>query len=231
MLRNLLRLHPNLACPEETHIFRWPEPFAGSRFTKIIEENPTLNKHRQMDGILDADFRHLLESARSRKDLQDGYGEMFLEKNAMSQRRWFDKTPQNSYGLLLLNAFYPDSKILHIHRHPYNVVASLKLGKVMPEHDLISAINTWLESVLILNRFRAAWPELVLDIAYESLTVDPGQSLQEILAFIDEPDGLIPFDSYGVHPEQNKYREVLSAAEMDTIASLLAEQMTWFGYE
>ena len=34
MLRDALRMHPHLACPEETHFFRWGEPF-GSWFTSL----------------------------------------------------------------------------------------------------------------------------------------------------------------------------------------------------
>ena len=32
LLRNILREHPKLACPEETHFFRWSWPFRTQRF-------------------------------------------------------------------------------------------------------------------------------------------------------------------------------------------------------
>ena len=60
----------------------------------------------------------------------------FLRLMGISGGRWFDKTPQNIYGMLLLSAVYPDAKFVHIVRHPLNVVTSLKAGKVMAKHSL-----------------------------------------------------------------------------------------------
>ena len=60
---------------------------------------------------------------------------LFLEAQGVSSGRWFDKTPQNIYGLTLLSAVYPEAKFVCIVRHPLNVVASLKRGKVMAAHS------------------------------------------------------------------------------------------------
>ena len=61
MLRNILRMHPHLASPEETHFFRWPEPFGTDAFARIVSSNPVLKRHREIDGITEQEFRQLLE--------------------------------------------------------------------------------------------------------------------------------------------------------------------------
>ena len=75
---------------------------------------------------------------------------MFLKgQNAPANARWFDKTPQNVFGLLLLGFDYPESRFVHVYRNPLNVVASLKVGKVMKLDDPVAASNYWRESVAI----------------------------------------------------------------------------------
>lgn len=230
LLRDLLKAHPCLACPEETHFFRWPHPFGSGDFMNIQNNNGTLKTHRRMDGVSEETFAELLSEARTRRHLQDLYAEQFLNGQPETKQRWFDKTPQNVYGLLLLSAFYPEAKFVHIHRHPYNVVASLKAGKVMSKHNLLAAINTWLEAILIVDQFASAWPERIAHISYERLTTDPGSSLDELMAFLREAPGQIPYEKLRVHAEKNKYRKQLNDDELRTIDELLGEHMAAYGY-
>jgi hypothetical protein len=231
LVRDLLREHPRLACPEETHYFRWPHPFGNVDFMGVQESNEVLRQHRHIDGVGDATYADILASATTRRDLQDRYAEAFLQAGGMSARRWFDKTPQNVYGLLLLSAVYPEARFVHIHRHPFNVVASLMAGKVMARHSLIGAINTWLESVAIVQQFSQAWPDRVLDVSYERLTGDPLAEINRLLAFLGEA----PLDQLGagirVHPEQNRHLDALNDADRQTIRHMLGERMRPYGYD
>jgi len=231
LLRDLLREHPRLACPEETHYFRWPHPFGNVDFMGGQASNEVLRQHRHMDGVGDETYADILASATTRRDLQDRYAAAFLQAKGLEGRRWFDKTPQNVYGMLLLSAVYPEARFVHIHRHPFNVVASLMAGKVMARHSLIGAVNTWLESVAIVQQFGQAWPDRVLDVSYEQLTGNPLDEVNRILTFLDEA----PLDRIAagirVHPEQNKYLDALSAAEMATIRRMLGERMSVYGYD
>jgi len=190
-----------------------------------------LRQHRHMDGVGDETYADILASATTRRDLQDRYAAAFLQAKGLEGRRWFDKTPQNVYGMLLLSAVYPEARFVHIHRHPFNVVASLMAGKVMARHSLIGAVNTWLESVAIVQQFGQAWPDRVLDVSYEQLTGNPLDEVNRILTFLDEA----PLDRIAagirVHPEQNKYLDALSAAEMATIRRMLGERMSVYGYD
>ncbi len=231
LVRDLLREHPRLASPEETHYFRWPHPFGNVDFMGVQESNEVLRQHRHMDGVEDEAFAEILASATTRRDLQDRYAAAFLQARGGEGRRWFDKTPQNVYGMLLLSAVYPQARFVHIHRHPLNVVASLKAGKVMARHSLIGAINTWLEAVAIVQQFEQAWPDRVLNVGYERLTKDPEAEVNRILAFLGEE----PLERIGagirVHPEQNKYLKELTASEADAVRHMLGDRMSHYGYE
>jgi len=230
LLRDLLKQQPNLYCPEETHLFRWPHPFGSGDFTHIQQHNETLKAHRQIDGVAEGEYRELLEQATSRRMLQDGYARLFFEAKGVSGGRWFDKTPQNIYGMLLLSAVYPDAKFVHIVRHPLNVVTSLKAGKVMAKHSLQGGINTWLEAVSIANQFAVAWPERIHTMTYEALTADPQGTLTALLAFLDEPVDETRWQLDGIHPEKNRYQNVLTEAEVKAVKAQLGSLMSPFGY-
>lgn len=231
LLRDLLRQHPRLVCPEETHYFRWPHPFGSGDFTRIQEKNATLRQHRHMDGISDDEYAAILAKATSRRNLQDRYAEAFLEKKGASGQRWFDKTPQNVYGMLHLSSAYPSVQFVHIHRHPFNVVASLKAGKVMARHSLLGAINAWLEAVSIVQQFESAWPEQVLNVSYEQLTENPANELANILDFLGEERSPDIGEGIRVHAEKNKYRQQLTEEEITIIRDMLGERMRPYGYD
>ena len=230
LLRNLLRQHPNLESPEETHFFRWPHPFGTVDFTHIQEHNETLCAHRDIDGVDEQQFLSLLANANSRRDMQDGYAKLFMAARASGASRWFDKTPQNIYGILLLSAVYPDAKFVHIVRHPLNVVSSLRAGKVMGPHTIQAGINTWLEAVSIAAEFQSAWPDRIHTLTYEDLTTSPESMLLAVLDFLDEASPSTPFDVSQVHAERNLHDEQLSEAERAMIRKQLAEEMAHYGY-
>lgn len=230
LLRDLLRQHPNLHSPEETHLFRWPHPFGTGDFTHIQQNNETLRAHREMDGVDEQQYLSLLAHATSRRELQDGYAKLFMAAKGVRAGRWFDKTPQNIYGILLLSAVYPDAKFVHIVRHPLNVVSSLKAGKVMGPHTLQAGINTWLEAVSIATQFESAWPDRIHTVTYESLTASPESEIKALLAFLDESAPRQPFDVSRVHPERNLHERQLSESETATIREQLGTEMARYGY-
>ena len=230
LLRNLLRQHPNLESPEETHFFRWPHSFGTGDFTNIQRHNETLRAHREMDGVDERQYFSLLAEATSRRGLQDGYAKLYMEARDSGALRWFDKTPQNIYGILLLSAVYPDAKFVHIVRHPLNVVSSLRAGKVMGPHTLQAGINTWSEAVSIAAKFQSAWPDRIHTLTYENLTTSPKSALHTLLDFLGEAATSNPFDVSQVHPEKNLHEEQLSESERVMIREQLAAEMTYYGY-
>jgi hypothetical protein len=172
LLRRILVRHPHLECPEETHFFRWADPFGSLRFSNALDTK-LLHKHRAMDGVGEEEFREIVSAATNRRQLAEGYARCYMRKQGNPDGRWFDKTPQNVYGLLLLRAVFPEASIVHIHRHPLNVVASLLEGKVMPPQPFAGALNYWVESAQIFGEFSRAWPQHLIEVSYEELTTHP----------------------------------------------------------
>src|SRR5262245_40208202 len=118
MLRDFLRLHSRLECPEETHFFRWADPFGSPRYDRNYIAMKIFDQHRKMDGISNPEFFEAKDQANDRKEISDAYGRMYLKARNNEVGRWFDKTPQNIYGIFLISHLYPDAKFIHIHRHP-----------------------------------------------------------------------------------------------------------------
>jgi len=229
LLRDLLRDHPRLECPEETHFFRWADPFGSPKFnshykTKLFKE------HRALDGISDFGFALMLEGLHSREHLAWDYGRVYLRDHGKPDARLFDKTPQNVYGIFLINAIYPKAKFIHIYRNPLNVVASLMEGKVMPVHSLRGAVNSWVESMLLLDQFKKFKPELLLELPYEELTANPDPYLKQILEFVNEDPGMLPSQKGKTHKERNKYQDKLSKQEIEIVLEKCEPYLTQYGY-
>ncbi len=100
----------------------------------------------------------------------------------------------------------------------------------MAKHSLQGGINTWLEAVSIANQFAVAWPERIHTMTYEALTADPQGTLTALLAFLDEPVDETRWQLDGIHPEKNRYQNVLTEAEVKAVKAQLGSLMSPFGY-
>ena len=229
MLRDMLRLHPNLESPEETYFFRWSDPFKSPRFMYPFENNPTILKHHELDGISPEEFAEIMEVSTSKSSLAMNYGAAYLRRRGKPHARWFDKTPQNIYGIALISTQIPDAKFVHIHRNPLNVVASLFVGKIVKIRDLYGAVNYWTESMQIMDEYKKANSHRVIEIAYETVTENPEPELEKILDFVGEP-GEIRLPRNFVHPERNKYLKVLTPEQVDEVVRLCSPYYERYGY-
>lgn len=178
MLRDIFKQIDELFSPEETHFFRWAAPFQGFEYNSFYEKNGVLIKHRGMDGISDERFFEIYTSCKTRAEFTDFYcSEVAKMKGATA---WFEKTPQNVYGLPLLVDQFPDAKIIHLVRHPLSVVKSLMAGKVLKPQNLIGALNYWLEAVTIVNVLKPVMGDQLIEVRYEDLQLDPSGVIQKL---------------------------------------------------
>jgi hypothetical protein len=231
MLRNILRKHPNFASPEETQFYRWGEPYRGPAYSQIVQSNPTLRRHRQIDGITEAEFKHMLEVSTSRADLYRLYMARFIEVKAPKANRWFDKSPQNVYGAGLIAAEFPSARFLHIVRDPVNVVASLRIGKVMKMDDLVGACSYWNEAASNIATLKRAWPGRVLELKYEDFTADPLTGVRSIMAFLREPFDEASFASVVTAEVRHEGSGVLSDEEMAQVRQICLAGRIAYGYD
>lgn len=230
LLRDLLKIHPHLICPEETHMFRWGEPFHSTEYLHVNKVSETLIMHRKMDRVDEKDFINILESSRDRSDFMLKYMELFKIAQNRTASRCFDKTPQNVYGLPLIKAYFPTAKIIHIVRNPLNVVASLKQGKVLSPQTLTGAINFWKESILIINTLKPLFGDNLLELKYETLTNQTQETVSNILSFLEESALDLTQKIDHVRPAFDSYMDVLGKNEVTTVEAELSDLMRTYGY-
>lgn len=231
MLRNVLKLHPNLYCPEETHFFRWAQPFGTENYYDTFLNSKLFKEHRILDNISEHEFIKLLNSSTSKADLQRRYCKLFLQKNKPTATRWFDKTPQNIYGLLLLIRSFPSAKFVHIVRNPTDVVASLKIGKVVKVSNLIGAINYWNEAIDIIQEAKPCFkPKSFIELNYEDFTKSPHQHLELLMNFLGEDYNENYFSKFVFKESSHDDDQTLSQEETDFVLHHTKNNRGVYGY-
>ncbi|UWQ95343.1 sulfotransferase [Rhodobacteraceae bacterium M385] len=231
-LRDMLRRVPNFICPEETHFLRWSDPFRSPGGMGPHVSNTLLRKHREMDGVSEEVFEQLLEHCATKANLQRRYIGAFAQAKGVAEPfRWFDKTPQNIYGLPLILAEFPRARVVHLVRNPLNVVASLKLGRQVSVPDINGAINCWSEAVLTWDAMVRTAPRRMMEIRYEDMLADVPGTLSALMDFakIDCPKDLWrPSDA---HREKNQWKTVLTPEEAALVARRCAKAAGRRGYD
>jgi hypothetical protein len=61
-------------------------------------------------------------------------------------------------------------KSIKCFRNPLNVVASLRMGKVVKIESILGACNIWNEAVTVIQTLKKAYPNRVYEVKYEDLT-------------------------------------------------------------
>lgn len=230
MLRDVLRLHPNLDSPEETHFFRPSEPFGTPGYNRWVTQNTTLAKHRAMDGITEEEFAEILAAARSRGGLYRQYMKLFLSRRPPGPTRWFDKTPQNVYGAAMIAREFPQAAFVHIVRNPWDVISSLRIGRVVKVEDVVGACNYWREAVEIIETLKRAYPRRVHELKYEDLMAAPERELQSLLAFLGEHYDASWFAQYKFGHKKHDAQQLFTEEERRIVPELCGPMMEYFGY-
>jgi hypothetical protein len=230
MLRDVLRADRKLVCPEETQYYRWGDPFGTNRFVNLVAKNATIRKHRAIDGIDEALFAGILREARSRRSLLLNYMEEFKRAKNAVDARWFDKSPQNIYGLPLLVHDFPEAAFIHIVRNPLNVSTSLLEGKVLAVPSIIAAANYWNEAVAIFNTLKPIIRDRCFELRYEDFTARPMEEAARLGGFLGIDVASLAANLKSIHPERDRYREVLTTADVRTISELCSKWAQHYGY-
>lgn len=231
LVRNLLRRQPATVCPEETHYFRYGDPFRTDAHTRILMGAETLVLHRQMDGLSEDEFRVMHSLAETRGDLMRAHIQHIARKHGLDRFRWVDKTPQNVYGIAMIRAEFPEARFLHLVRNPLNVVASLKLGKVLKVADPVGACSYWREAVTIVQQFRALLGDSLLELRYEDFVEDVPTQMEKILHFAGFEHPRPCYSATDAHPERNQHRWALTKAERDTVRRICRQPAAFYGYD
>lgn len=229
-LRDVLRMHSNFASPEETHFYRWAEPFGSLAYKRTLLTNKVLINHRKIDGIEEAFFEKILGESKSCAEFSNKYMEKYIEINKPAANRWFDKTPQNVYGVAKILRDFPDSKIIEIVRHPLDVITSLKIGKIVSVPEIVGACHYWLDAVANIELVKNTHPERVYILRYEDLIQSPEQEIRKLLAFLDESPDVFPFSDVKVSGKIYQFQDYLTSDEIEIAKNLCDKYCEGFTY-
>ncbi|MDV6320551.1 sulfotransferase [Chromohalobacter sp. HP20-39] len=228
MLRDIFKQIEDYYSPEETHFFRWSAPYRGFEFGRYYQNNPVLKKHRQIDGISDERFFELYESCNTKAEFTDAYcTEVAKKKGAVS---WFEKTPQNVYGLPMIIDQFPEAKVVHLVRHPLSVAKSLMAGKVMKPQSFVGALNYWREAVATVNVLKPVMGNQLIEIRYEDIQSDPAGAMERLVKEVIEK----PVDQLNLNHVKTKidipYADFLDE-QIDLAIQVLGQYPSHYGYE
>lgn len=227
MLRNVLRQHPALACPEETQFYRQGWPYGTPEYWNFLKHNPTFIKHRAMDGVSEEEFDLIHAQSSSRRVMMTRYMKLFLSRKKPRAKSWFDKSPQNVYGLALLAQDFPDAKFVHIVRNPVDVVSSLKAGKVI-KATVLGACNYWNEAVGIVQAMRPALGRRLMEVRYEDLCDRSERTLRSLMRFLDVPQ--YNFENLNIRHKSYADQPILTVTELMQVRELCQDRAALYQY-
>lgn len=231
LLRNILRTHPYLVSPEETHFYRWSFPYGSQAYIKSVLYNNTLQLNRKIDGISETEMHQIINTSISRKQMTNKYMRLFMKrKGGTSVETWFEKTPQNIYGISMLAKDFPGARFIVLVRNPLNVVASLRKGEVMKEKNLKGAINYWNESQSITDFASQRMRKRMYIVKYEDLSANPKEELTKMGDFLGVDFSLLAYDLEEIYPEQNNFLDILGPQEINFVVKHCAIHSKIYNY-
>ena len=204
LLEQTLTAHPNIAAGDELPII--------AELTNLMP--------RVLDSPLTyPDALAELWMGDHREDL-DSLRDLYLRKAAQlgvirQGAAWFtDKMPLNEMHLGLISLIFPHSPVLHLIRHPLDVVTSVFSNVLTHGHYCAYALETAAQhyalSMDVVDHYRAELSVRYLPVRYEDIVDDQEASIRRVLEFIGEP-----FDASCLDFHDNKrYARTASYAQV-----------------
>ena len=215
LLRTILNRHPDIFSGPELNFFNKEQLFQNwkkekkkifNRFPQFITQGwvsypgtHLLNKEYlwNKDELLG-----LIYNSETINSFIDGYYYKPLKlKNA---KIWIEKTPSNSYSFDYFLRQFPEGRVIHSTRNPYDSVASLvKRGKTP-----FYATGMWVYNTI--SALRASISSRCMTIKYEDLVLNPKESLDKILSFIN-----VKNDDMILNPQKSNYSKKIISWKHD----------------
>lgn len=187
LLRNLLRSHPHLAIPSESHFI----PPCYRAFGDPANAAEALRTSRFILQTSWLKYWDLEISPEAFADCRT-YRELVCRLFSVYARqegaiRWGDKTPQYVAEMPAISQLFPEAKFIHIIRDGRDVAHSWLRTRYHPR-NYYTAAQLWRQFVEAGRSFGASAAKGVyLEIRYESLLADPNSVMRTACEFLDEP--------------------------------------------
>lgn len=186
MLRDLLRSHPRLTFPGESHfipaVYRtYGDPRNESEARALAARILATSWVKTWGLTLDPSA---FGGDRSYARMVSRVFEAWAEKDG--KPRWGDKTPRYVLEIPLLVKLFPKAKILHIIRDGRDVAVSWLRAGFGPR-NLFTAAHAWCSMVEAGRRASAGLDrERYLEVRYEALVAETAGTMREVCAFLEE---------------------------------------------
>jgi hypothetical protein len=250
LIRDMLRSHPNITFPPESHFIPrfyklYGDPGNDKEAVKVASKILGIHWLRSF-GITrtPASF----SGCRTYSEIVSG---IFGEWAAMEGKpRWGDKTPQYVTEIPTLIEIFPSSKIIHIYRDGRDVALSFMKQWFGPG-NVFSAATAW-KRMVTMGRLdgASAGRERYMEIRYETLLDNPGETLEEVCAFIGEQysEAMLKLNfveidvnpskpgGYGTKTEilrsnQGKWKREMAPGDRSVFESVAGGLLSELGYE
>ncbi|MEH0196579.1 sulfotransferase [Caulobacter sp. CCNWLY153] len=118
-------------------------------------------------------------------------------------KRWFtDKMPLNETHLALIHLLFPAAPVVHLVRHPLDVVLSVFTNSLSHGFNCASALDTaarhYALTADLLTHYLSVLPLNYLPVRYEDLVVDQEAQVRRLFGFVGAP-----FDDRALSPHEN----------------------------
>ena len=187
LVRDLLRSHPRLTFPPESHfIVRLYRDYGNPRTeTEALNLADTILRLSWVKGWKLDLTRHAFAHCRSFRQVTSMLFEAWAQREGKG--RWGDKTPQYVFGIPTLLEVFPAGKIIHCYRDGRDVALSLLQDWFAPKN--IYAAAYWWRRFVEAGRAagKALNDEQYLEVSYESILTEPMETMNKVCRYLGEP--------------------------------------------
>lgn len=187
LLRNLLRSHPRLSFPPESHFIpqiyeAYGDPANEREARRLTEVLLQLRWVRRWNCDFD---ENALIACRSYAAMIDELFQTWARKEG--KPRWGDKTPKNVLHMHTLATIFPQARFIHVYRDGRDVARSIISSPIGPENWFTAALH-WQALVKAGRQAGAALPQgAYTEVRYETLLNDLEATLRQVCEFLEEP--------------------------------------------
>jgi hypothetical protein len=122
---------------------------------------------------------------------------------------WIEKTPNHALFMPRITSLYPETRFIHVLRHPVPSIFSRKINFPF-NHDipLDELAQRWRDMASSIEEFRALKPHAIMTVRYEDIASDPLSEMAKICLFLG-----ISFDPSPVGEYRDNFRRFSMESE------------------
>ncbi len=186
LLRDLLRSHPRLTIPNESHFI--PAFYHCYGNPKSVREAVVIARAILRLQYVQAWALPMTEQTfadcRTYDEIISRIYQAWARKEG--KPRWGDKTPHYVTRIPVLAKAFPDARFIHIYRDGRDVARSWIRARFGPQ-NVFTAAQDWKARVTAGRQSGLALPRhRYLEVKYETLLERPEETMQKVCLFLDE---------------------------------------------